>query len=91
MIAMLDVRVARVAAVFASDLQPSDRPGRAEVGKAVSVAVRRFGSAGCKELLAQEFGDHPDTAVRRMKWAGEVVATAYPRPDRKGHLSRSRP
>jgi hypothetical protein len=26
--------------------------------------------------VAQEFGDHPDTAVTRMRWARELAAAA---------------
>ena len=32
-------------------------------------AVHRFGPRGCTALMAQEFGDHPDAAARRMRWA----------------------
>jgi hypothetical protein len=36
--------------------------------------VRRFGPRGCTELMAQEFGDHPDAAARRMRWARQLAA-----------------
>jgi hypothetical protein len=41
------------------------------------MAVRKLGGRGCAELVAQEFGDHPDTAVARMRWARTVVAQAF--------------
>ena len=38
--------------------------------------LRAFGSAGCAGWVAQEFGDHPDTAAARMRWARSVAAGA---------------
>ena len=70
---------ARAEALFASVLQRSDRPSRGQVRKAVAAAMRAHGSRGCAELVAQEFGDHPDTAAERMCWAralaGELART----------------
>jgi hypothetical protein len=56
-------------AVFVSALQRCDQPGADEVWQAVAAAVRAFGPHGCAERVAQEFGDHPETAVARMRWA----------------------
>ena len=50
-------------ALFASMLQRSDGPTAGQVRKAVAAAVRAYGSRGCAERVAQEFGDHPETAV----------------------------
>jgi len=45
--------------------------------------------------VAQEFGDHPETAVIRMRWARSVVREAFadpaPGPGRGTGLSRRRP
>jgi hypothetical protein len=30
--------------------------------------ILRYGSDGCAAGVAVEFGDHPDTAARRMCW-----------------------
>jgi hypothetical protein len=60
---------ARCQALFASALQPSDTPDAGMIAAAISSAVRRFGPHGCTALMAQEFGDHPDAAARRMRWA----------------------
>jgi hypothetical protein len=65
---------ARAEALFASVLQRSDRPSPGQVRKAVAAAVRAHGSRGCAELVAQEFGDHPDTAAERMCWARAVTS-----------------
>jgi hypothetical protein len=62
-------------ALFASMLQRSDGPSPDEVRKAIAVAVRAYGGRGCAERVAQEFGDHPEIAVARMRWALRVVAS----------------
>jgi hypothetical protein len=63
-------------ALFVSVLQRSDRPGPGEVREAVAAAVRAYGGWGCAELVAQEFGDHPETAMERMRWARAVADLA---------------
>ena len=67
-------RDARCAALFASALQPSDTPDAGMITAAISSAVQRLGPRGCAELMAQEFGDHPDAAARRMRWARRLAA-----------------
>ena len=67
-------------ALFVSVLQRSDRPSPGQVRKAIAAVVRAHGSRGCAELVAQEFGDHPETAVERMHWAREVVADVFAAP-----------
>ena|SRR2546430_7876206 len=72
----LNVNTVRCEALFVSALQRSDSPTPAEVKQAVRRAVRDLGSRGCAAWVAQEFGDHPETAVERMRWARQVIATA---------------
>jgi hypothetical protein len=67
-------RDARCEALFASALQPSETPDAGMIAAAVTSAVQRFGPRGCTELMAQEFGDHPDAAARRMRWARRLAA-----------------
>jgi hypothetical protein len=67
-------------ALFVSVLQRSDRPGPGQVRKAVAAAVRAYGGRGCAELVAQEFGDHPETAVERMRWAHAVTGEVFTSP-----------
>ena len=66
-------------ALFVSVLQRSDEPGAGQVRRAIAAAVSAYGSRGCAQRVAQEFGDHPETAVARMRWAraaaGEVLAS----------------
>ena len=67
-------------ALFVSDLQPSDRPSRERLEDAVTAMILRHGSDGCAAAVALEFGDHPESAVRRMCWVkGELTAVVAPR------------
>jgi hypothetical protein len=75
----LSISAARADALFVSALQRSEELSTGQVRQAVASAVRAFGSRGCAERVAQEFGDHPDTAVARMRWARTVAAEAFGR------------
>ena len=78
----LNVTGARCEALFASALQPSDSPTAAMVAEAISWALRQFGAGGCAGRMAQEFGDHPDAAARRMRWVRQLAQPAAGgRPD----------
>jgi hypothetical protein len=73
---------ARRVALFASGLQRSDAPTAAMAADAITATVRRFGIHGCLSRMAQEFGDHPDTAAARMRWICQVTAQMPARPRR---------
>ena len=73
----LSITAARADALFVSALQRSDRPTAGQVREAVAAAVRAFGSRGCAERVAQEFGDHPDIAVGRMRWARTLATEVF--------------
>jgi hypothetical protein len=64
----------RCTALFASGLQASDTLAPDAVAAAIMHTLRRLGRHGCAGLMAQEFGDHPETAGARMRWARQVVA-----------------
>jgi hypothetical protein len=64
-------------ALFASTLQPSEHPGTALVRLTVQAQVFHIGELGCAAVVAQEFGEHPDRAVERMRWALEAVQDAF--------------
>ncbi|MEV4641761.1 hypothetical protein AB0J80_30900 [Actinoplanes sp. NPDC049548] len=66
----------RAEAVFVSHLQTSDPLSAEAVDDAVETLLRRNGPAGCAAGMAYEFGEHPDTAVRRMRWARDLVRRA---------------
>jgi len=67
-------------ALFMSVLQRSDRPDAGQVRKAIAAAVRAYGGGGCAQQVAQEFGDHPETAVARMRWARAVAGEVFASP-----------
>ena len=74
---------ARAAALFTSHFSATHRPSRAKVAAAVRHAVRTLGSTrGCAAEVAAAYGDHPETAAPRMRWArgviDELYATPYP-------------
>jgi hypothetical protein len=73
----LSISVIRADALFVSALQRGDHPSAREVRQAVAAAVGAFGQLGCAGRVAQEFGDHPETAVTRMRWARQVAGTAF--------------
>lgn len=67
-------------AVFVSALQRGDDPGASEVRQAVAAAVEALGQRGCAGRVAQEFGDHPEAAVTRMRWARQVAGQVFGEP-----------
>ena len=67
-------------ALFVSDLQPSQRPSRQTLEETVTAMILRHGSDGCAAVVAEEFGDHPESAVRRMCWAREKVRAVSAAP-----------
>ncbi|MBM2622304.1 hypothetical protein JIG36_43060 [Actinoplanes sp. LDG1-06] len=67
-------------ALFVSDLQPSQCPSHEVVERAVTAMILLHGSDGCAAEVAEEFGDHPDDAVRRMHWVhSELTEVLEPR------------
>src|SRR4051812_9737970 len=73
----------RAEALFVTDLQRSDCPTVDQVRAAVGQALRRHGGGrSCAAIVAAEFGDHPETAVERMRWALDIVHDAYAAGDR---------
>ena len=64
-------------ALFVSALQRSDELSAGQIRQAVAAAVGAFGYSGCAGRVAQEFGDHPDTAAARMRWARAVAGQAF--------------
>lgn len=77
-------------ALFASVLQRSDNPSVGQIRKAIAAAVRAYGGQGCVQRVAQEFGDHPEAAVDRMRWARTVADELFAAPSAPAqqHLRR---
>jgi hypothetical protein len=72
----LTISTARADALFASSLQRSDQPTVAQIHGAIAAALAAFGIRGCAAQVAQAYGEHPETAVPRMRWARATVARA---------------
>ncbi len=72
----LTFSTARADALFASPLQRSDEPTPAQVHQAIAAAVAAFGIRGCAARVAQAYGEHPETAVPRMRWARATLTRA---------------
>ncbi len=73
----LSISTARADALFASALQRSDEPSAAQIHQAIAAAVRAFGIRGCAARVAQAYGEHPETAVLRIRWARAEVTSAF--------------
>ena len=73
----LTISAARADALFASALQRSDQLSAAQVHQAIASAIAAFGIRGCAARVAQAYGEHPETAVPRMRWARMVVTAAF--------------
>jgi hypothetical protein len=77
-VSALSTGAVRADALFASALQRSDEPSPGQVRRAIAAAVAAYGGSGCAARVAQAFGEHPETAVTRMRWARTMVARAVP-------------
>jgi hypothetical protein len=77
--AVLDLSISAVQAdaLFASALQRSDEPDAGQVRQAIAAAISDLGDLGCAGRVAQAFGEDPETAVARMRWARTAVAGAF--------------
>jgi hypothetical protein len=72
------VQVARAEALFASALPAGGDPTRTEVTAAIRDAVRAHGGThGCAAAMAAAYGDSPETAAARMRWALRVVHARF--------------
>ena len=87
----LDINAARCEALFSSALQESDALTATSVAAAIHSTVRRFVVGGCIGLMAQEFGDHPEAAGERMRWARHVVSELFAEPAPQWARPRGRP
>jgi hypothetical protein len=65
-------------ALFTSALQRSDVLSSGQIRQAVVAALGAYGATGCAGRVAQEFGDHPESAAARMRWARAAVAPVGP-------------
>ena len=74
---------ARAEALFVSDVSAYARPTPEQVSDAIRRAVRMHGGTrGCAAEMAAAYGEHPETAAPRMRWAILLVASVYAKPAR---------
>lgn len=87
MIPVTDVlTAARAEALFASGLPSDHQLTAAQVDAAIRGAIRAHGgSRRCAGEVAAAYGQYPETAAARMRWALGVVRHAYAAPPRERH------
>src|SRR4051794_2122381 len=65
---------ARAEALFTSHLPTGYSPSRGQATAVISAAVRAHGGTrGCAAEVAGAYGERPETAAPRMRWARAVV------------------
>jgi hypothetical protein len=71
---------ALAALLFATSVQPSQRPSARLIRQAIEARLRADGGdlTASVAAVAQEAGDQPELYVARMGWARRCVALAYP-------------
>jgi len=80
--------LARAEILAVSHASATETLDRAGANAAIGSTIRRHGGvAGCLATLAQEFGEHPETAAPRMRWARQTVAALYHATDAPGTRS----
>jgi hypothetical protein len=71
---------ARAAALFVSDLSATEQPTAVLVEAAIKHAVHiHGGTRGCAADVAAAYGDYPELAAPRMRWAISLVEELYAR------------
>lgn len=69
---------ARAAALFVSDLSSYCRPSETDVAAAIRKTIAAYGGVlGCLGEVAAAYGEHPETAVPRMRWARQTIDAVY--------------
>ena len=72
---------ARAAALFVSDLSAAGQPTGVLVEAAIKHSLQTHGGArGCAADVAAAYGDYPELAARRMRWAIGLIEDLYQRP-----------
>ena len=66
----------RARALFASSLRPCDHLDPDQIRAAIDGTLATLGPTGCLCAVAQEYGEHPETAAQRMRWALSLTGVA---------------
>ena len=73
------LNTARAEALHVSSISADRTPTREEVSAAIRYAIRLHGGVrGCAGEVAAAYGEHPEIAAPRMRWALRTVAVTYP-------------
>jgi hypothetical protein len=64
-----DLSISAARALFASPPHRSDEPSARQVRQAIATAIGVHGVRGCAARVAQAYGEHPETALTRTRWA----------------------
>lgn len=64
-------------ALFASTVSIHTNLDEIAVVSTVQEMIAAHGTRGCAALMAQAYGDCPETAAARMTWARMLVARTY--------------
>ena len=75
---MTTMMATRAEALFASCVQGSQKPTPEQVRAAVAETLAKLGAIGCAARMAQEYGEHPTEAAKRMIWVLAVMRSAFP-------------
>jgi hypothetical protein len=76
-----NLSLARAQVLAVSPMSAAERLDRGRVDAVIRATVRALGGVGgCVAALAHEFGEYPDTAPLRMRWAKQAVAAVYDTP-----------
>jgi hypothetical protein len=71
------IHAIRAEALFTSTLQRCDNCSAAQIRQVIAQTISTYGRCGCAGQVAQEFGDHPETAAARMRWARAAADQAF--------------
>ena len=72
------LNAARAYALFASDLSSQCCPNGVTVAAAIKFAIAAYGGVrGCVGEVGAAYGEHPETAAPRMRWARHVIDEMY--------------
>jgi hypothetical protein len=74
----LSLSLARAEALAVSNARQGDLLDRPSVDALIRATVAFYGGVrGCAAALAQQFGDQPELAAPRMRWARQTVTALY--------------
>lgn len=70
----LSIAIAEAEALFASTLSACEPHDEAELRAGIAAAVRDYhGVRGCAGQMAEAFGESPEWAAQRMRWARDAA------------------